>query len=83
MYSGGNMESCGALWCSRRNQKKSRMLGGTGRGSQTAGKTKGENCQASPFQKWCATKSRAYKHPRYLDICAHWKKMNTTGAGRT
>jgi hypothetical protein len=80
-YSGGPQEGTGFLWQSRKRQKMPRQFGG--RGSQTAGKTKGENCQASPFQKWCAANSRSYKHPRYLDVLQHWAKQNQTGAKRT
>ena len=40
-------------------------------GSQTAGKDKGLNCRATPLEKWMASSSRSYKHPRYGD----WVKI--------
>jgi hypothetical protein len=40
--------------------------------SQTPGKTKG--IHPSPLQRYCATYSRAYKHPEYEAVVDSWKK---------
>ena len=44
--------------------------------SQTSGRTKGGNCQASPLQRYCAKYSRAYKKDFYKDV------MDGIGKGR-
>lgn len=43
-------------------------------GNMTPGHTKGENCKASPFARFCAKKSRAYKHKGYGTQLESWKK---------
>jgi hypothetical protein len=46
------------------------------KGSQTAGKDKGENCTASPMKKYFAKRSRSYKHPDYEDWLEWVRKVN-------
>lgn len=47
-------------WKSRKMEKK-------GKGSQTAGRTKGLNCQASSMERIFAGRSRSYKMRGYSD----------------
>ena len=39
-------------------------------GSQTSGRTKGENCHASTLDRHFAKRSRSYKHPDYSEWVA-------------
>ncbi len=48
----------GAYW-RRKVDKKKRVA------NRTSGWTKGETCKASPFQRFCCVRSRAYKHINY------------------
>lgn len=47
-----------------------------GEPSRTAGSTKAAHCKATPFQKYCARSSRAYKSKGYHDVCLKWDKLN-------
>lgn len=50
-------------WKTRKLQKK-------GKGSQTPGKAKGANCQATPEDRYFAKRSRSYKDEKgYHDWC--------------
>jgi hypothetical protein len=55
--------STGAGWCKKRDRKKANR----GKG-QTSGSTKGITCQASTFDRYCATTSRSYKHKNYINF---------------
>ena len=44
---------------------KTRIRRKMGKGSRTAGSTKGENCQATPAERTFAKRSRAYKMKGY------------------
>ena len=55
-------------WKTKKDRKKKN-------GSQTAGKTKGENCKATPLEKYLAKSSRSHKHPAYAEWCEKSKKL--------
>lgn len=60
-------------WCKRRDRKRKNRQKG-----QTAGKTKGANCQATALERYMAKTSRSYKHPLY----SHWLEASRfTAAG--
>jgi len=48
----------------------------------TPGRTKGENCKASPMQKWLAKAARSYKHKRYAAMCEKFRRMNKAQVGK-
>lgn len=54
--------STGADWRKNTYQKKKK-------GSQTAGKMKAENCQATPLARYMARRNRSYKHRGYSNWC--------------
>lgn len=51
-----------ANWKARKRDKANK-------GSQTPGKTKGENCMASGLDRLMAKRNRSYKHPYYPVFC--------------
>jgi len=55
-------------WRQKQDRKKKK-------GSHTPGKQKANNCQASPFAKFCAKRSRAYKHPDYKKQLEKWNNL--------
>ena len=48
------------------------------KGSQTAGITK-PSCVATPFARFCATRSRAYKHKNYRNQLVAWSRTGSKG----
>jgi hypothetical protein len=54
--------SMGYFW--RRN-----VIRRNGKKSQTTGKMKAENCQATPIARHMAKRSRSYKHRGYSNWC--------------
>jgi hypothetical protein len=55
--------STGFDWCKKRDKRK-------GKKSQTPGKMKSLNCQATPLERYIARRNRSYKHPGYSTWCA-------------
>jgi hypothetical protein len=55
------------FWWKNRHQKVS---------NTTAGKTKGENCQADWMKKYYFTAARAYRDPQYTTYCKLSRKLN-------
>ena len=63
-------ESTGASWCSRRERKKLRK-------SETAGKLKGETCQADYLKRHMAKCSRSYKHKLYREWLKKTRELSS------
>ena len=63
-----NWTCIGVGWRKNRDRKKSVR-------SNTPGSTKGENCKATPFARFCAKRSRSYKHAGYPTQLEAWRKQ--------
>lgn len=62
--------STGALYGARRRHKKTK-------GSQSDGRNKNaDTCQATTFDRFCAKRSRSYKHRDYGSWLMKTKKLN-------
>ncbi len=48
---------------------KKKSINKTRKGSTTPGISKGDNCKATPLDKWMAKAGRSYKHPEYSNWC--------------
>jgi hypothetical protein len=60
-------------WCRKRRQKLEH------RHCITEGKQKGESCQTDSFKKYCASRSRAYKHRDYHQFILMAEKYDKHG----
>jgi hypothetical protein len=63
-----NWSCIGFGWRKKKDRKKSVR-------SNTPGSTKGDNCKATPFARFCAKKARARKHLGYATQLEAWRSQ--------